>query len=51
LNDEFLFKKLGRTVRFEIAKLEDKPLIHEFLLQEFGQQEPLNRALGKLLIR
>jgi len=46
LNDGFLLKKFDRSVRFEVARLEDHSLIHEFLLQEFGKQEPLNKSLG-----
>jgi hypothetical protein len=46
VNDEFELKRLDRNVRFEVARMEDCPLMHQFLLNEFGHQEPLNRALG-----
>lgn len=45
LNDAFNLKKFDRCVRFEAAELEDLPIIHQFLLNEFGKQETLNRAL------
>lgn len=46
LNDTFNLRKFGRNVRFEVAELEDSPIIHDFLLNEFGTQETLNKALA-----
>lgn len=46
LNSSFPLGRLNRSVRFEIAQLEDIGVVHRFILNEFGHQEPLNRALG-----
>ncbi|KAI6213705.1 hypothetical protein M3Y94_00182700 [Aphelenchoides besseyi] len=45
LDDNWVLPKFDQTLRLEVAQLDDRDVILEFLLNEFGTQETLNRTL------
>jgi hypothetical protein len=45
--DAFPLKNLGRNVQFVVANEEDTDVIRKFLDDEFVDQEPMNKSIGR----